>query len=392
MKIMNEFMAVRRSSGIAAFEKKVRAMDSRLGSMDVHRPHSKERMAYLHVTAALYHLSDGGIQDEAAFFRSLRYNEELAVIERGMLPVISDRIKLVGNPGLLAPGKLPGRIICSFHCGSFFAVLEAFSRYSMDVLVGMSSEAHQKLKDDIEGDVRNLREQEGSTMNVELLDMGEPMSIFRLVRKLRSGGDVFLFVDADSGFRNHAEDSKVVRVPFLDGFLRVRNGAAQLSYLTGAVIVPFISRREEGNILLDVGEAIHPDPAMTVEEFGCHAVGRLFGILEEQVKRSPEQWEGWLYIHSMVEPRKMDEEYPVKMDAMHHADEYEFNNRRYAVISSKANHYLFDRQQYRMVRIPDPLFHVLDQQGHRGSWTDVGLELLEYLFRNRVLVPRTDLN
>ncbi|WP_166670644.1 hypothetical protein [Olivibacter sp. XZL3] len=374
---------------ISTYEKLVRDLQKKTHRLRADHPSSKDRMAFLRLSAAIYHLCPSKIADQDGFFRKVYYQEQLALIDRRTLPEIRQKLTFTGAHEQLRQAHTCGRILVSFHYGSFFASLAAFSAYELQVMVGMAGEVYQKIKDDLASDARKLANHDGSNFSLELLDLGAPMSIFRMVRKLRSGKDVFLFIDADSRQRIDKSEQRKIRIPFLDGALLVSSGAAYLSYLTGAAIVPILSPRiPNGQTQVEFKEWIYPDTAVDAETFAGQTMQRLFMYLEKQVLKDPTQWEGWLYIHNLVERRSQADWSYTEQQTSRDTDEYRVNQERYALIAEKKDHYLFDRQQYRMLWIPEALFGLLDDKSPQQSVIQADEPTMDFLFRNQILLPQ----
>jgi len=371
------------------YSKLVQDLKTRSERLCPDNPYSKDRMAFLHVSAAIYHLYSSQITDQKAFFRHVYYHEQLALLDRRELTNIRNQIQFTGTHELLRETQDGGRILVSFHYGSFFASLAALSANDLDVTVGMSPAVYAKIKTDLLADTQRLIEHDNSKLKLELVDMGEPMAIFRLARRLRSGKDVFAFIDGDSRQRIMDNEQRRIRIPFLEGALLISSGFAYLSYLTGAPLVPMISyRAPRKGTVLDFMDWIYPDTAHTAETYAKRSMTKLFRYLETRVKADPTQWEGWLYIHQLVERKNNPEYLTPEKNRQVPSDEYLVNHQRYGLIAGKSDHYLFDRQQYRLLWIPSELFELLDNRTEQQTVIQADEQTMDYLFREHILIPQ----
>src|SRR3546814_7218233 len=102
-------------------------------------------------------------------------------------------------------------------------------------------------------------------MNFELLDIGSHAGSFRLLRRLKQGYNVLIYLDGETGNPKDERYEKWTSVNFLEGVLQVRKGIASISNFVGAPIVPVISRREpENGITIHFFSPIRPEKAPDV--------------------------------------------------------------------------------------------------------------------------------
>jgi KDO2-lipid IV(A) lauroyltransferase len=106
----------------------------------------------------------------------------------------------------------------------------------------------------------------------------------RAIRHLRRGGTLAVLIDRDIQHTG-------ILVPFLGAPARIPTGAVELALATGALVVPFITRR----IGLDRFEAVI-EPPITLQRSSDHEADRrryteqLLRVFEPYLRRDPGQW------------------------------------------------------------------------------------------------------
>ncbi|MEA2442974.1 MAG: Bacterial lipid biosynthesis acyltransferase [Thermoleophilales bacterium] len=161
-----------------------------------------------------------------------------AALERpGARPVYPE---VATNPAL-AELRAP-LIVASFHVGASSAVGAALEQLPGEVLV-----LH--------------RGRFAPRRDVTLVRVGEDeweraRTLHRAVKTLRSGGFVFVAVDAyEQGY-----DVSTIEVPMFGGVVSLARGAFALARITGAPIVPLAARWRGARVEITCGEAIPPEP------------------------------------------------------------------------------------------------------------------------------------
>lgn len=124
-----------------------------------------------------------------------------------------------------------------------------------------------------------------------------PAAMLTLARRLRQNRVVSL--------RAHDYAQEVLEVPFLDGWLRLASGAAELAQLTGAALLPvFTVRNDAGEFEVHVEAPIAVAQGSDPESFVRDAVCQYVERLEPYVLAYPAQWISW---HRQARPREAGE-------------------------------------------------------------------------------------
>lgn len=114
-----------------------------------------------------------------------------------------------------------------------------------------------------------------------------------LVRALRAGRTVWFAPDQNFGHKHS------VFSPFFGVAAATNTATSRLAKLTGAVVIPFASRRRPGTLAdyeVELFPALHDFPSDDLQ----HDIDRLNRLLETQIRRAPEQY---LWIHRRFKDR-----------------------------------------------------------------------------------------
>lgn len=194
-----------------------------------------------------------------------------------------------------------GTIFCTFHTGSYRL---------LPYLLGVSGVALSLIADAefvaTQGDAaiagmaeaqRVLTGKEGAPL--KLLVAEDPGMPLRAARLLRGGASVVLYLDGNTGVGGPlARNGNQVALRLCGEMLAARKGAAFLSHLAKAPIVPVISSRPDWlRREITVFDPLCPEEGQAREDYCEAATRRLFAFLEEHVRAYPSQWEAWLYVH-----------------------------------------------------------------------------------------------
>ncbi|HEY9559900.1 MAG TPA: hypothetical protein VIR29_03815 [Anseongella sp.] len=372
------------------YDRRVRALKNKLRRVQVENIYSPHRWNYLYTCANLLHLLPFKEMDSEAFYRSLLYHEHLSILDRKMLPEITGRICYEGDLEFLRDHKKKGFIFCSYHFGSFHSLLYVFAKYGMNLAVAVSSQAYRSLAAEITADVRRFCAEKNYHMNFELLDIGSHAGSFRLLRRLKQGYNVLIYLDGETGNPKDERCEKWTSVNFLEGVLQVRKGIASISHFVGAPIVPVISRREPDNgITIHFFSPIRPEKETDVNHYVPSTTRKLFALLEEQVANTPDQWEGWLYVNKMLSAKKYPLHYQKRVANVETTKTYCFNKERYALASDRKHHFLFDKYYYTSQNITSEILELLAETGQQGGAAKINVvrkEILEYFVNHQIFI------
>lgn len=371
-----------RKKAKALLNLKHKRVEQEVDQLKIEKADDRHRLAFLYASANRYNImSYCSASDDAAFFRKVIFHERMALEERKLLGQLAPLIELKGLEHIERFDKR-GIVFCSFHVGSFFSPLYLFASQGIDVTACIASNAYTQLKKTIENDISKLSKNGFNRGRIKLLDMGTPTASFQMVRILKEGGNLLLYVDVASGDEDKKKETTTI-VNMLSGKLKVKKGGARISYLTKRPIIPLMSQyNSNGIISLRAYLPILPPKLGNEQAFCKRAMEMLFSLLEKRLYKKPEEWEGWLYCHNMVIPKGELESNSVK--GIVDLPQYMVNRERFVCYNAKDRFYLFDKETYRFIKIAKEVyFSLFENMGKGGNLTG---NLLEGLIENGVLI------
>ena len=215
-----------------------------------------------------------------------------------------------------------------------------------------------------------------------LLSVEQRGATFTLAKALRKGELVTMFADGNLGADGSWDTTARTKVRFLNEELYVKNGIPRLAIVTGAPVVPVITRRRAGG-----GYDVSALPTLVPPERSAAEAGNayvatvmqtLYGALAAEVERTPAEWESLCHIHRWRIARAPQAGPDSMADRVLAGEEdswrVRFDTSRVADLSSGADLLFVDVQTMSGVRPPsaaEPLFRALGQHdGVTSRWLD----------------------
>lgn len=219
---------------------------------------------------------------------------------------------------------------------------------------------------------------------IEFVDANSPHSLLTMLRTLKRGRSLFVYVDGNTGADGMSNDNRnLLEIALLSSTLLVRRGVSNLSYLAKIPIIPVLCRR---NKVLEIQfyPSYSPSEDISREQYTVDALFYLYNILEDRLKESPESWEAWLYIYKFV-PR-MESEHLEDVDQLDLPNSVQFNAERYKVYEHRTGEvFLFDMTEICAYPIEREVCNIL-QKCDEGSVKGLEERVFRELLRLKVLI------
>ena len=155
-----------------------------------------------------------------------------------------------------------------------------------------------------------------------------------MTRELKAGRSILVYIDGDTG---SGEEHKTT-VDFLNQKVNVRKGVPYASYLSGVPILPIVQFRKKNlQNVLRVGRPIQCAKNEGRDDFSQRALGTIYRYFGQYVKKYPDQWEGWSYIHNsmVIRPEKTSDYSTYTINSKRTT--YRFNQSRYRIFELESN-------------------------------------------------------
>ncbi|QNL50268.1 hypothetical protein H8S90_01145 [Olivibacter sp. SDN3] len=298
-------------------------------------------------------------EHESNFFKLLT-NQQQSYFEQS-LPDVPKNLKVRFHGYTLQDIKARPGVITTFHSGSFRMVGHYLAKNDIPFVLVVSQDGMQKETELVDSKYDNKKIEH---LGFNLINANDKNSLLRINRELRDGKNILVYVDGNTGTGNDLTGRNLLSIPFLNQHIKVRTGAAFISYLSKTPIYPVISTRQWKLVpYLDFFPPIIPDKESNRQIFIVQAVSRIYKHLENAVFKKPWQWETWLHLHEHADivnpiPEQLSE--PLISEGKKKRL-VKFNKEDYSFFSIKGRYFLFRKSDYQCFGIERWLYQRLEQ-------------------------------
>ena len=319
------------------------------------------------------------VSEHEEIFKKLLTSLAFESFDRNVLH-ISDLCSITGNVSALELPQKP-QIFCTFHLGSYRIIANLLIRLGHNFSTIVRKEVYEQQMESLMGYTERMKTQYATLSEVRVLNAEEPNIVLKLLRELKSGRSLLVYLDGNVG----SGDEKLEQIDFLSQKINARKGMPYLSYVSGVPLVPLISYREaDFSNNLYVGEPIAVDKRMSRDEFSSHSLQYLFDFFAKYVASFPEQWEGWNYIHHALD--NTSEVTSTITPAAYKRDTYQFNQNRYSIFELQEAPVLFDKRYYSTYEISESLRNYLLKSPFVNPKRVLGKPIFQELVRQEIII------
>lgn len=313
-------------------------------------------------------------------FHQLLEQQAFATFDQHFLSSV-DLVKLRGN---YDPLKAEGaKIYCTYHMGSYRLLTSVLFRQGVDCVLLVGSNMNRNSGQELIEWSERLRQKHGLTNTFRIVETGSSWAGLTVLRELKAGRSLIVYVDGSPETEPEpGEEHQFLSVRFGQRRVLTRKGVGYLSHAANVPIVPVVSYRQPGmtNVLQWL-KPIRPIIRSDRDLYCQEAMQQLYDAFWPYLIKYPEQWEGWNFIHSFLEP-----EAPKTNFFGLHVQRPVFNEDRYTLCDLEQAPILFDRRLYQTYEITEDLRDLLLNLTAVDSVQDiVGEEVFSELVELEVL-------
>jgi lauroyl/myristoyl acyltransferase len=303
-------------------------------------------------------------------FKQLIINQHIATLGQDDFEII-DNINVHNNSFISLNGKMPTEysvIFATFHYGHYRMLLSYLAKIGYkivlivdDFVFDKKSSAYYKSFD------RIIQHYKQTDSDLIVLNVKESSTIFKIKNLMNKGYALVVFLDGNTGLLKKPNyDKGFIEIDFLKSKIYAKIGVGILSYLLKAQIIPALTYWDEMQMLhLDFMQNLEV-PNLRRENYTIFVIKKLYSILETYIKREPEQWECWSYMHKWINRTEIFQ-YFTENKIFNNM----FNNHRYTTFTVKENAFIFDKFSYLSYPIGNETFEHINN--NRLSAIPVGL-------------------
>lgn len=293
-------------------------------------------------------------QEHETMFRNLLLQQLFTTFDQQCLSA-GDLVKLRGTHKLLKKADEP-RIYCTYHLGSYRLLTSVLFRKGVDCVLLVGTNMNRTQGDGMAEHIEGLRQKHGLTNVFRVVETGSPSAGLTVLRELKAGRSLIVYVDGSPETAPEpGEETQFLSVRFGDRRVLTRKGVGYLSHAAGVPIVPVVGYRQpDMTNVLHCLKPILPIVRSDREIYCQEAMQQLYDAFWPFLNRYPDQWEGWNYIHSFLEPEKRTHK-----SGGGRTHRPAFNEERYSLCDLQQAPILFDRQLYQTYEITQDLRDLL---------------------------------
>lgn len=296
------------------------------------------------------------VESHENFAREVKYFQSWASFDQKYVELL-DTMDVVydQNSKELLDNK-QSTIYCTYHVGSYRILnMHLISKQIPFVLI-TDKQYIEKQGDETYLDIEKLNNQINKgvfNFDFQIINAENRNSILQIRDYIKRGYSLVFYIDGNSGVPLR-DNKNLEEVVFLDSIILARKGIAYISSRFELPIIPVVAPREDwGKIKL-----IFKAPILQVDQDSTSYIKqttqKLFLILEHYIKRSPSQWEGWLYLEKFLPQEAIENK-----DLKPRENSLSFNFQRYHILKFNSVNVLFDKLTLVSIEMSKELFTLL---------------------------------
>ncbi|GAB4028377.1 lysophospholipid acyltransferase family protein [Spirosoma koreense] len=320
-------------------------------------------------------------QQHETLFRELLLQQIFTNFDQQCLTA-GDLVKLRGIRSGFNKDDGP-KIYCTYHMGSYRLLTSILFRRGIDCVLLVGSNMNRSQGDSMTEHIEGLRQKHGLTNVFRVVEANSPSAGLTVLRELKAGRSLIVYVDGSPETTPEAgEEQQFLSVRFGQRHVLTRKGVGYLSHAANVPIVPVVSYRQRDTTnVLHCLSPIRPILRSDREMYCQEVMQQLYDAFWPYLTKYPEQWEGWNYIHSFLEP-----EAPTTSLFGRLPRRLAFNEDRYTLCDLEQAPILFDRRLYQTYEITEDLRDLLLNLSEVDSVEEiVGKEMFSELVEMEVL-------
>jgi hypothetical protein len=314
-------------------------------------------------SASLFHLLPNiDVEDHPQTLRKIDFYQCWAAQDQFHLDLLAPSTELTGEGRDRVICDAP-KIICAFHYGSNRLILPLLLRSGQKI----SMLIDHRVADTQSSEFHSILHQYCATeqipeSNYKIRDTSSPSVLLSLIRDIRAGYSVLIFLDGNlsiggaKGDRDHT-----VPVPFLGATLFSRAGLAVLSHVAKCPIVAMLAHRNPDCTSRNRVVAHEPIEAGDSDRssYVPKVCAALWKTLQDALAADPIPWEPWRYVDNFLDLESLAKRQQRLPDNSQPPETIAFNTQRFALENSHVQYALLDRATYMIYNISAAFFNFL---------------------------------
>jgi hypothetical protein len=314
-------------------------------------------------SASLFHLLPNiAVEHHPETLRRIDFYQCWAAQDQLHLDLLLPHTELAGDGLDCVISGVP-KIICAFHYGSYRLILPLLLRSELKI----SMLIDHRVADTQSSEFHSILHQYCATeqipeSNYKIRDTSSPSVLLSLIRDIRAGYCVLIFIDGNLSIGGaKADRDHTVPVPFLGATLFSRAGLAVLSHVAKCPIVAMLAHRNPDCVWRNRIVAHEPIEAGNSDRpsFVPKVCAALWKTLQDALTADPLPWEPWRYVDNFLDLESLAQRQQSLSGKSQPLETVTFNTQRFALEISHNQYALFDRATYMIYNISAAFFNFL---------------------------------
>lgn len=258
-------------------------------------------------------------------------------------------------------GKIEGytlkkepKLYVTMHLGPYKLIGSYLLTHGISLCIPVTSKVYKDLYNSFMEDTKDIRE--NNNVKLEFINIEEKSGILKLMRCVRLGYSLLLYMDGNSGIGGmERTDNKLISYHFFNKDIMIRKGVDFLSRSLKIPVVPivtFLSSNNSNDYIPNI--TILNEITICNEKNENRIIEMVWDIFKIYIEKYPEQWEGWCYVDAFFCHKEIiiDEENTGGHQMLR------FNQKRYDFLE-RNGFYLYDMYNNKLFKINKILYIVL---------------------------------
>jgi lauroyl/myristoyl acyltransferase len=295
-------------------------------------------------------------------FRNILLHQRLSILEQEHLETldcVTCEEFTKHKQDLLRKG---GAIICTFHTGSYRIINQILIKHKISFTLVVAKSIIDSQGEQFASLYKRFSGNDDDGL-FGLIDAESPSSGLQMLREIKKGRNLVLYIDGNSGAGNNDNGKdNLCDIRFLSQRIFARKGIAFLSHIARAPILTVACYRKSlDDIRLRFFAPIYPDTNSGREIFSQTATQKIYDFIAPLIAAYPDQWEGWLYLHKVANIVHSFETPPKENAVTTVSEEAKLilNMKEYGVFKMLDDFYLFKKSSYTSFVIDKDVYSLL---------------------------------
>ncbi len=321
-------------------------------------------------------------------FKDMLLHQQLSLLEYRYPEIINNVAPEGSYEAAISLLKTQPCIVCTFHMGSNRVLNHMLAYHEVPYAVVMANHIAKE-----EGEAfRALFAEEYQQKHGEpftVIEAQKPDACLKMLRELKKGKSLLIYIDGNTGAGDDSiKNENRCKIDFLNGHVYARSGVSYLSHLANVPVITAVSYRKSfDTIHLRFGAPLYPDLAKDRKAYAAETTQKIYNAFMPLLKRYPEQWECWMYLHKIVDYSSFVIADSAPQPGQPAAGSFHLNKSRFGFFNIGEEKYLFNKRTYTSYRVNQDIYQVLSKAFNKTvQREELNSQVFEQLYANRVFV------